>query len=195
MGEQVPDGDAVPYPLALRQPADDVIVEAEPPLFSEGNHTGGGELLSQRARLIDRAVAGGNLKLDVGKAESTRKQYAVAAEDPHRDPRDALPHQLGLDIGGDGIERRPAMFRREEAEEKTDRNMCHGALDSFCLVCETTARRSRAQPSASPSGGWNDQSSSARPEPARSRSRIPSRSIATDRRVRGVISSPILAFL
>src|SRR4051812_11386857 len=126
MGEQVPDGDAVPDPFALRQPADDVIVEAEPALLSESDHTGGGELLSQRARLIDRAVAGGNLKLEVGKPESARKQYAVAAEDSDRHPRDALPHQLGLDIRGDGIERCPAMFRREEAEEKTDRNMCHG---------------------------------------------------------------------
>src|SRR3954447_10546355 len=110
MGEQVPDGDAVPYPLALRQPADDAIVEAETPLFCEGDHTGGGELLSQRARLIDRAVAGGNLKLEIGKPESARKQYAVTPENPHRHPGNALSNQLGLDICRYRIQRRPCVF-------------------------------------------------------------------------------------
>jgi hypothetical protein len=58
-----------------------------------------------------------------------------------------------------------------------------------------TARRSLAQPATSPSGGSNDQSCSARPRPARSRMRGPSRSTATSRRVLGVISNPTLAFL
>src|SRR4051812_46031281 len=184
MSEQVPDGNAVPDPFALRQPAHDAIVEAKLPLFCQGDHTSRGELLSQRARLINRAVAGGNLKLEIGKPESARKQYAVTPKNPYRHSGNTLPDQLGLDICRYGIQRRPGVFRRDGAEEKADRKVNHGACDDFCFICATTARRSLVHPSASPSGGSNDQSSSARPDPARRRTRIPLRSTATGLRVR-----------
>jgi hypothetical protein len=104
MRQQVPHRDAVPHSGTLRQPAGDPVVQSEPTLLCEGDHSSGGKLLSQRARLIDRAVAGGYVKLEVGEPESPREHYAVTPQDADGHPWNVLAYQFGLDVCGDRVE-------------------------------------------------------------------------------------------
>ena len=64
VGEQVPDGDAVPGGRAGHVPADGV-VEPEPAIPGEHLDERGGELLPDRAGLVHRAVGGGDPVLEV----------------------------------------------------------------------------------------------------------------------------------
>ena len=89
---------------ALRQIAGDRVVEAEPAFLGEHDHGGGGELLSDRAGLIDRAVGGRHVVLDVGEAVAAGQEHAVSPEHGDRQAGDPLPGQLGPDVAVDGIE-------------------------------------------------------------------------------------------
>ena len=81
MREQLPHRNAVPNALPLRQPLGDPVLGIQSPLLDQHRHRCPGELLPQRARLVDGAIGGRHPMLEVGESIATREQNPIATED------------------------------------------------------------------------------------------------------------------
>src|SRR5215213_7703731 len=99
----MPHGYTVPHAGTLWQPLDDPVLQAEPPALSQHRHGGAGELLSNRARLIDGTVTGRYAQLDICQSKSPVKQDAVSTKNHHRHPGDMLPLHFIGDVAIDGV--------------------------------------------------------------------------------------------
>ena len=65
-----------------------------------------GELLAERAGLVDRAVGGGDAKLDVGEAVAAREDEASITDDGDRHARHPLAAHLLANVAVHGSQRR-----------------------------------------------------------------------------------------
>src|SRR6185437_16586752 len=98
------DGDAAPGSWRFRKVVGDRIVQAQTALFREHHDGSGSELLADRSRLVDGAVARQGPELDVGIAVAATEQHAVAPENRQRETGNVLSGELGANIAFDGID-------------------------------------------------------------------------------------------
>ena len=95
--QQLVDRNAFPVQRELRHVLREVVVELQFTLVDEPHDRGGGELLGDRADLIDRRRSRRAPRGDVGQAMGSERQRVVSADDRERHARRAALGQIGID--------------------------------------------------------------------------------------------------